>query len=253
MAAKNTKSPAKRPVAKGPVTPKSTRKQETQAPEEVIGSAISRVELFFEKNSKALTTILAAIVVVVGGYFAYKYMYQQPRGQKAANMAYVAEQQFAIDSFALALNGDGNNAGFLQVIDKYGSTAQGNIAKHYAGVCYLRLGDLDKAMKYLSAYSEVSGVPGRIINAQNYGLQGDILSQKGDYAAAAAKYRSAVAAADNSLTTPSYLRKLGLMYSLQNKAAEAREAFERVKRDYPQSVEARDIDKYIGESEQVGN
>jgi|GEM_PF-108548 len=246
-------APAK-PVKSAPMAGKVEPKHhEAQGTEEAIGSAIGRVELFFEKNSKTLVTILVAIVVVVGAYFGYKYLYMQPRSQRAANMAYVAEQMFAVDSFKVALNGDGNNAGFLQVIDKFGSTPQGNMARHYAGICYLHLGDMDNAMKFLTAYRHVDGVPGRVIGAQNYGLQGDIISQRGDYAGAADKYRKAVDAAANSFTTPYYLRKLGLMLVLQGKGPEAIRAFERVKRDYPQSLEARDIDKFIGEAQQVGH
>ncbi|GHU99338.1 hypothetical protein FACS1894159_03200 [Bacteroidia bacterium] len=231
-------------------TQKNARHEATKAPEEAIGSTISKIDFFFEKNAKALVAVLVMIVVAVGGYFSYKYLYAQPRSQKAADMIYVAEQQFAIDSFALALNGDGNNAGFLQVIDKYGSTPQGNVARHYAGVCYLRMGDLDNAMRYLSAYEHSGGIPARMITSQNYGLQGDVLSQRGEYAAAAAKYREAVDASDNSLTTPYYLRKLGLMYTLTSQRDEAVAAYERIQREYPSSMEARDIDKYIGEAQQ---
>lgn len=238
-------------MAKKDTTPKDTKpKGKAADAEEVLDSAIGRIELFFEKNSKTLVTILVAVVVVVGGYFGYKYLYMQPRGQRAANMMYVAEQQFAIDSFAVALNGDGNNAGFLKVIDKYGSTAQGNMARHYAGICYLHLGEVDKAMQYLQSYSQMEGAPARVINSQNYGLQGDILSQKNDFTGAAAKYKAATEVGGNSFTTPYYLRKLGLMYLQLGKNTEAIAAYQRIQREFPQSMEARDIDKFIGEASQ---
>ena len=92
---------------------------------------------------------MIVVVVVVGGFFGYKYLISGPRAEKAAAMMFVAEQQFAGDSFALALNGDGNFAGFLEVIDRYGSTDEGNLARHYAGICYLRLGEYQQALDYL--------------------------------------------------------------------------------------------------------
>ena len=70
----------------------------------------------------------------------------------------------------LALLGDANGAGFLDVVDKYGSTPSGNLAKHYAGICYLRTGDLENAAKYLAKFSHLKGIPGALINAQNYCL-----------------------------------------------------------------------------------
>jgi tetratricopeptide (TPR) repeat protein len=216
-----------------------------------IETAISKTELFFEKNSKQLTYVLVAIAVVVGGYFGYKYLYNAPRQAIAASMIFVAVQQFAVDSFALALNGDGNNAGFLDVIAKYGSTPAGNIAKHYAGVCYLRLGEVDNALKCLEQYSAVEGIPSAMINAQNLGLQGDALSQKGDYAKAANLYEKAAATGDNSFTAPYYLKKAGLVYEKSGEGAKAKAAYERIRDGYPSSMEAREIDKYIGEAGQI--
>ena len=104
--------------------------------------------------------------------------------------------------FELALLGDANGAGFLDVVEKYGSTPSGNLAKHYAGICYLRTGDLENAAKYLAKFSHVKGIPGALINAQNYGLQGDIAVEQQDYAKAVKFYEKAVKAADNNLTAP---------------------------------------------------
>ena len=110
-------------------------KSQTEDPEVAIQSAIGRVEGFIMNNGRSLLTALIVVVVVVGGFFGYKYLISGPRAEKAAAMMFVAEQQFAVDSFALALNGDGNFAGFLEVIDRYGSTDEGNLARQYAGIC----------------------------------------------------------------------------------------------------------------------
>ena len=69
----------------------------------------------------------------------------------------------------------------LDVVEKYGSTPAGNLAKHYAGICYLRQGDLEQAAAYLAKFKPVKGLPGAIVNAQNWGLQGDVAVERGDY------------------------------------------------------------------------
>lgn len=228
----------------------ATKHTETQDPEVVIESALNQTENFLHRNAKNLLVALAVVVVVVGGYFGYKYLYSQPRAVKASEMMFVAQQQFAIDSFEMALNGDGNNEGFLDVISKFGSTEQGNLAKHYAGVSYLKMGDMDKALEYLSSYSEVKGAPGALINAQNFGLQGDINVQKGDYAKATKLFEKAVSASDNSFTAPYYLKKLGLVYQKLGDGTAAVAAFQRIADEFPSSMEARDIEKFIGQQEQ---
>ena len=218
--------------------------------EVVIGSALTKTEQFIEHNGKNLLIAVAAIVLIVGGFYSYKYLWTNPREVQAANMMFVAEQQFAIDSFNLALNGDGNNAGFIQVIADYSSTPQANIANHYAGICFLKLNDFDNALKCLSEYKPTEGVPNAIINAQNIGLVGDVYSQKGELEDAVKNYMNAAKESDNSFTAPYYLKKAGLVYAKLGKNKEALEAFQSISDNYSSSMEARDIAKFIGQIEQ---
>ncbi len=238
-------------VKKAPtVATNASRKAEHHDAEETIEAAINKTEGFIFENGKSLLIALAAIVLIAGGFLAYKYIYVAGRTEKAGDMIFAAEQQFARDSFALALNGDGNYAGFLEVIDNYGSTPQGNVAKHYAGICYLRLGDMDNALEQLEGYKAVKGVPGQVVNAQNFGLRGDIHADKGDFEKAAELYGKAVEASDNDFTAPTYLKKQGLAYGKLGKKDEAIAAFRKVEELYPASVEGRDIAKFIGAEQQ---
>ncbi len=100
-----------------------------------------------------------------------------PEDVKAGNAMWKAESNFRSDSFALALNGDGSatNPGFLKVISKYSGTKTANLAKFYAGACYLQTGDFNNAIKYLNDYSSTSDV----LNVRVYGLLGDAYSELG--------------------------------------------------------------------------
>ena len=79
--------------------------------------------------------------MVVGGYFVYKNFVIEPKEEKADGCNVESGGIFQAGFFKLALNGDGQYLGFLKVIDKYGGTKAGNLAKFYAGSCYLKLGD----------------------------------------------------------------------------------------------------------------
>ena len=79
------------------------------APEQAIENALSNTERFLQDNGKTMLIALAIVVVLVGGFFGYRYLHVMPRQEKAAEAMYVAEQLFAQDDFATALNGDGNN------------------------------------------------------------------------------------------------------------------------------------------------
>ncbi len=223
----------------------NNKPQETNY-EEVVTETVGKTEQFFENNKKLITWVLVALIVIVGGYFANKYLVAQPRAEKASAEMFAAIQNFGAEEWQVALDGDGNYAGFLEVIENYGSTPQGSLAAHYAGICYLKLGDKENALAYLQKYDATSGAPAEIVNAQNLGLQADLIADGGDMAKAAALYRKAVKASENSLTAPYYLKKLGLAEeALGNKAA-ALAAFQRIADDYNTALEARDIDLYIG-------
>lgn len=228
----------------------NAKTQQYEDPEEKIESALGRTEQYLYNNGKKLLTVLGVLVLASLLFLGYKYIYQTKRAEKAGAAMFVAEQMLENDLYEDALNGDGNNAGFLEIIDKFGCTPQGNIAKHYAGVCYVLLGDFDKGMTYLDKYSTVKGAPGSVINAQNSGLKGDIYSEKGDYPKAVEMYQIAVDASDNSLTTPYYLHKLALAYDMLGKSNEAKAALERIADEYPAGMEGREVQKYIGAEEQ---
>jgi tetratricopeptide (TPR) repeat protein len=230
--------------------PKARPAQTVADPEAKIENALGRTELWFEKNWKTLAIALAAVLVVAAGIYAYQGLYKIPRGEKAADAMFVAEQLFIAEDYTTALSGDGTNLGFVDVVASYGGTPQGRLAAHYAGICYLKTGDLDNALEYLGKYRAVKGVPGALVNAENEGLKGDVYVQKGDYAAAVGHFRKAVSAADNILTTPMYLKKLGLALEATGDYAAAVEAYKRVSEDYSTSYEARDIDKFVAAAEQ---
>ena len=191
-------------------------KQNVAEPES-LGEAMNKTELFFQKNGRLVTYIFLALLVIAALVFGYRSLIAQPRIEKAAEMIAQAQARFEAENpdFELALQGDANGAGFLDVIDQYGSTPSGNLAKHYAGICYLRTGDLENAAAYLAKFSPVKGIPGALINAQNYGLQGDVAVEQQNYAAAVKFYEKAVAAADNNMTVPMSLRKAGLAEQAQ--------------------------------------
>jgi tetratricopeptide (TPR) repeat protein len=219
-------------------------------PEVQIESALGKTELWFEKNWKLLTTVVVAILVVAGGIYSWYQFYQVPQGQKAGDAMFVAQQLFAEGDYATALNGDGNNLGFAEVADSYKSTPQGRLAAHYAGICYLKEGDPDAALDYLSRYKATKGAPNGLVNAQNEGLKGDIYVDKDDLASAVTHYRRAVEVSDNALTAPTYLKKMGLVLEAQGNYAEAVKAYRRIADDYSTSLEARDIEKYVSAAEQ---
>ncbi len=222
-------------------------KQQVAEPE-TLGEAMNKTELFLEKNGRTMGYIFLALLVVGGLIFGYRALVVAPRAEKAAEMIAQAQERFEAQepNYELALAGDANGAGFLDVIDRYGSTPSGNLAKHYAGICYLHIGDFAAAADYLGRYSAVKGPAGAILNAQNLGLQGDVAVELQDYARAVKFFEKAVKAADNNMTAPLYLRKAALAAEALGDKAAAAAFYETLLASYPASMQAREAEKWLG-------
>ena len=160
--------------------------------------------------------------------------------EEAQETIFHAQQHFQADSFKLALEGDGMNPGFLEIMDQYGATKAGELAEYYAGVCYLKTGEYESAIDLLSDFS--TDEP--FLQATALGATGDAYLEAGDKDSAIEWYQKAIDS-ENEMITPHYLFKLGLLYENDGQKEEAIEAYTRIKEDYEDSYEARDIDKYL--------
>ena len=154
---------------------------------------------------------------------------------------FMAENFFAKDSFNLALNGEGDVLGFLDIIEKYGSTPSGNLANYYAGLCYLYNGDYNNAIKYLEKFSSDD----LVFNSLAKSNIGDAYMQLGDYKKAADYYKKAANEDTNELTAPIILMKAGLAFEKANDYKSALTMYERIEKEFTSSMEFRDIEKYI--------
>ena len=130
---------------------------------------VTKAKDFWEKYSRPFTIVATVVIVLVGGFYIYKNFFKNPKEAKATDAMFMAEQYYRIDSVNLALNGDGQNYGFLRVIDKFGGTDAGKLASFYAGDCYIKLGDNEKAIKYLKKFS----TDAKQVQARAYKLLGD--------------------------------------------------------------------------------
>jgi tetratricopeptide (TPR) repeat protein len=206
-----------------------------------IEGSLSKTEHFLEKYKKQLSIAALVVLGIVAVIFAYKKFYLEPLKVEVQEQIFVAQQYFERDSFNLALNGDGDYPGFLQIIDDYGSTEAGNLSNYYAGVCYYRLGEFDNAIEYLENFT----TDNKLLSAVHYGLIGDAYTELGDFKKAGEYYQKAADESENKMTTPVFLMKLGRVYEENKNWKDALASYERIKKDYKTTPEGRVIEKFI--------
>lgn len=200
---------------------------------EQIETTLGRTEMFIENHRKSITIIVAILIVAILAIFGVKKFVMEPRETAAANAMFHAEQLFEKDDYATALSGDGNIDGFLGVISEYGGTKSGNLARYYAGVCYLNLGDYNNAIKYLSEYKGKD----LFVKPLAMGAMGDAYMELDNPAEAAKCYEKAGKETNNVLTSPMFLMKAGYAYEMVENYKKALEVYNIIKNDYPTSTE----------------
>jgi len=202
---------------------------------------------FLEENSKSLLFIAAAIVVLIIIFFWYQNVYLKGRAEEASAKMFKSEQYIGVDSLAnKAINGDSGYPGLEKIADEYNNTKSANLANLYLGGIYLRKGEYKKATEALGKYSS-TGSP--VADPLALGMLGDAYSELKDYKQAITFYKKAVDKASNKFTTPMFLKKLGLVYETQKNFKSAREAYTKIKTQYPASQEAAMIDEYIARTD----
>lgn len=206
-------------------------------------SALEKIAASYEANKKVINTAVIAVVVAVGGFFAYKNLVVAPNEEKAGVAMMRAEQMFSIDSVNLALNGDATNAGFLKIIKKYEGTATANVAHFYAGSCYLKMGDYKSAIKHLEEFNP----KGTVLENAKSGLLGDAYMETNDIKKGIEQYKSASSDADDDVYSPIYLQRLAIAYEKNNQPEEAKKAYIRIRDEYPRSFQSREVDKALAQ------
>ncbi len=217
-------------------------KKNIKAESNEFDEAIEASKSFVEKNIKPLGYGIGAILVVVIGFLLVHQFIIVPRGQKADEAIFQAQQQFMDGNYEKALNGEGETMGFLAVADKYGSTKAGNLATLYAAMCYAQTGKYQEAINMLEDYDNSGDA---MVSPSAIALKGNCYAELGQNEKAVKYLVEAANKADNNTLSPMYLIQAGQIYESLGQNDKALECYDKVKKNYKQSVQYTEIDKYI--------
>ncbi|MBN1985256.1 MAG: tetratricopeptide repeat protein [Prolixibacteraceae bacterium] len=206
-----------------------------------LESALTKTEQFIEDNQKIITYVIGAIILVVAGYLGFNKFFLQPKEDEAKSQMFMAVNYFERDSFNLAINGDGNYLGFLDIIDDYGITKAANRANYYTGISYLHLGQYEEALDYLNDFKTKD----MLLAPVTEGAKGDAYLELGETDNALKQYKKAIALSGNELTAPIYMMKAAQLLESMDELEDALAMYEDIKEKYPESTEGTNVDRYI--------
>ena len=215
---------------------------------EALAEQLSKTEEFLEKNRKVVFTVGGIIAVIILSFFGYRY-YITNQDEIAQRELFQAVYYFEADSLGKALNGDGLNYGFLDVISEYGGTKAANLSNYYAGATYLKLGDYESALRYLDNFSGDD----LILQARAFSLIGDAHAELKDYESAASYYERAANYKSNKQFSPLYWQKAAIAYEKLNRIDDALNAYNMIVDKYFESTLYQDAKKHKARLEMKSN
>lgn len=206
---------------------------------------IAKAKDFWSKYGRMLTIASVLIIVLAGGWYVYQNFFKNPKEAKATDAMFKAEEYYRLDSVNLALNGDGQNWGFLKVINTYGGTKAGNLANFYAGDCYIKLNDNEKAIKYLKKFSGDS----KPVQARAYKLIGDAYADLGKNADALTYYKKAARHFEkDDINSAEYLFYAAYLADrVMKDQKEAIALYKELKEKFPKTNQAKEADNYLAQ------
>ncbi len=192
---------------------------------------------YYNRNKNQVMIIAGAIIVIVVGIILFTSK-RASQNEEAAVALGKIRPTYEGGNFQAAINGDSlGNKGLKFIVDEYGSSENGQLAKLLLANSYYGLRDFQNAMKYyddfggsnkLSKVAAISGIAS-VKEAQN------------DFIGAAKEFERAANYDKENPFRDEYLFYAGRDFSLGNDKASAKRVFEQLKSDFPKS-------KYITQS-----
>lgn len=225
---------------------KKTNESKAEKNLENIGEVLTTSEQFLENNQKRILTGLLIVVVLVGTYLAYHYLYKLPRNEKAQTAIFKGERYFQEGQDSLALFGNGNDyLGFEAVIKQFKGTNTADLAHAYAGISYNRLGNNEKALEHLKKFKGGD----LLVTPAIIGAMGDVYINMGNTAEGISYFQKAAKKANDQMLTPIYMKKMGEAYISLAEYDKAIATFTKIKEEHINTPEAEEADKYIKQAE----
>jgi hypothetical protein len=196
---------------------------------------------YYENNKNRVYIIATAVVAVIALLFFY-FNYKARNNEAAGIELSKIKSVYSNGLYQQAIIGDslGMSKGLQYIVDNYGSSENGNIAKVMLANSYYTLRDFDKAEKY---YNDYSGDNYIYKAASNAGIA-SVCEAKNDYSNAAKYYVKASSQSKLVTNNDEYMFYAIKNYSLANDTENLKKTIKELKKEYPKSKYIAQLNRY---------
>jgi Flp pilus assembly protein TadD len=219
---------------------KKITKKELQ--EDKLVSSFYQTQEFVNENKQTLIISLGALAFVIVAIAWYVNKIDSDNKLAATQVSQIISS-YDQGQFQKAIDGEPGTqlSGLKSIVEEYGSTDQGEVAKIYLANSYYSLGDYSSALEYYEDYSGQS----KLHQATAFAGIAACYEQTGNYNEAANLYKKAATIIKLESQSSDYLLNAGINYIKAGEKLDAKIVLELLKKDYKTSTAAREVDKYL--------
>jgi tetratricopeptide (TPR) repeat protein len=200
---------------------------------------------WYQNNKKIVNGALTGLVVLAIVIVAYLNNVNSNNQKATADLGKILSY-YDQGKYDIAINGNlqENVRGLQSIVDDYGSTKAGGLATFYLANSYFAQGNYDKALK---CYQNVN-VGDDMVAASALSGAASCYEAKGDHAKAASTFENAAFKSAKDVNVSENMFHAAQNYLAAGNKEKASELFKKVKKDFPASSVARDIDRWIAQA-----
>jgi len=216
------------------------QKRKHQTEEKLMTTYYKAVD-FFDKNKKHVYTALTIAVIAIAGIILMVNK-KKANNEIASIEVSKVQQVYNAGNFQQAINGDslGSSKGLLYIVNEYGSTESGEMAKIMLANSYYNERDFDNAEKY---YKEYSGGNKILKVAAAAGLA-SVMEARNNYADAASQFEKTAEMDKENPFIDQYLFYAAKNYYRANDFDKSKKLFDKLKEDFPKSKFNQESERY---------
>ncbi len=225
---------------------KITKKEIKQ---DTLVTSYAKLTTFYDANKKYFNYAFTALIVIVVAIVIYTNNRKANNEKAATELGKILPIYEATTNdptqIKLAIDGvpERGIMGLKAIVDNYGSTSSGEIARLYLANCFLSMGNYDEALKNFDDFDSSND----LLNASAKAGLASCYEAKGDYKKAAVEYEKAASTFNNEINTPDYLLSAAICYGKAGEKEKAVSILKHLKKEFPKSSNAREADRYISQ------
>lgn len=199
---------------------------------------------FYEENQTMIFAVVGVLAAIIIGIILYTNKVESDNLSASVELSRVIPS-YNSGHYQEAIDGKPGTKmlGLIKIVDEYGGSEQGELARIYLANAYYFTGHYDKAFEQYDAYSGSDN----LMIASAFAGKASVYAVKGDYKSAAEFYSKAASVSEYDPSNADYLLKAGINYIKSHDFLNAKASLEKIKKDYKTSVASREVDRYLAQ------